>query len=94
VGPLFLGIYFYHKGIGSRENILDSFSVIKNPLIVIPITNQSLKVVANEKQGGSGRWQMIGIGLGLCGGDRCSFVFLFGRHLGLILFPFPLTPAE
>ncbi len=26
--------------------------------------NYPLKVVGNEKEGGSGRWQMIGIGLG------------------------------
>jgi hypothetical protein len=28
-------------------------------------TNFDLKVVGNEKEGGSGRWQTIGIGLGL-----------------------------
>ncbi len=27
-------------------------------------------------------------------GDRCSFLFLFGRLLGIILFPLPLTPAD
>ena len=27
-------------------------------------------------------------------GDRRSFLFLFGRHLGIILFPLPLTPAD
>jgi hypothetical protein len=33
----------------------------------------TLKVVGNEKEGGSGRWQMIGIGLGP---RRSRFVFL------------------
>jgi hypothetical protein len=27
-------------------------------------------------------------------GDQRSFLFLFGRHLGIILFPLPLTPAD
>ena len=27
-------------------------------------------------------------------GDRRSFLFLFGRHVGIILFPFPLTTAD
>ncbi len=27
-------------------------------------------------------------------GDRRSFLFLFGRHLGINLFPRPLTPAD
>jgi hypothetical protein len=27
-------------------------------------------------------------------GDRCPFVFKFGRHLVLNLFPLPLTPAH
>jgi hypothetical protein len=27
-------------------------------------------------------------------GDRCSFVSEIGRHLGIILFPVPLTPAD
>jgi hypothetical protein len=27
--------------------------------------NKKLKVVGNEKEGGSGKWQMIDIGLGL-----------------------------
>ena len=27
-------------------------------------------------------------------GDRRSFLFLFGRHLGIILFPLLLTPAD
>jgi hypothetical protein len=27
-------------------------------------------------------------------GDRRSFLFKFGRHLGIILFPLPLTPAD
>ncbi len=27
-------------------------------------------------------------------GDWSSFLFLFGRHLGIILFPLPLTPAD
>jgi hypothetical protein len=31
-----------------------------------------LKVVTNEKQGGSGRWEMIGIGIGPC--DRCPTI--------------------
>jgi hypothetical protein len=26
-------------------------------------------------------------------GDRRSFLFKFGRHLGINLFPLPLTPA-
>ncbi len=28
------------------------------------------------------------------GGERRSFLFLFGRHLGINLFPLPLTPAD
>jgi hypothetical protein len=27
-------------------------------------------------------------------GDQCHFVFKFGRHLVLNLFPLPLTPAQ
>jgi hypothetical protein len=27
-------------------------------------------------------------------GDRRSFLFLFGRHVGIILFPFPLTTPD
>ncbi len=27
-------------------------------------------------------------------GDRCSFVSEIGRHLGIIIFSFPLTPAD
>jgi hypothetical protein len=27
-------------------------------------------------------------------GDRCPFLFLFGCHLGFILFPFSVTPAQ
>jgi hypothetical protein len=27
-------------------------------------------------------------------GDRCPFLFLFGRHLGIVIFPFPLIPAQ
>jgi hypothetical protein len=27
-------------------------------------------------------------------GDRCSFVSDIGRHLGIILFPLLLTPAD
>ncbi len=53
----------------------------------------NLKVVANEKQGGSGRWQMLDIGLD-DRGDICPFLFLFGLHLEIILLPFPLTPAQ
>jgi hypothetical protein len=30
-----------------------------------PEPNTALKVVGNEKEGGSGKWQMIDIGLGL-----------------------------
>jgi hypothetical protein len=52
----------------------------------------ALKVVTNEKYVGLGSWQMIDIVSDR--GDRCPFLFLFGRHLGLILFPFPLTPAQ
>ncbi len=33
-------------------------------------------------------WQMID------SGDRCSFLVLFSRRLGIIIFPFPLTPAQ
>ena len=28
-----------------------------------------------------------------CGDQRC-FLFKFGRHLGINLFPLPLTPAD
>ncbi len=27
-------------------------------------------------------------------GDQRSFLFKFGGHLGIILFPLPLTPAD
>jgi hypothetical protein len=50
-----------------------------------------LKVVNDDKQGGPESWQMISV---LDYGDRCPFLFLFGRHFGLILFTFPLTPAQ
>ncbi len=42
----------------------------------------ALKVVGNEKEGGSGRWQMIGIGLGT---RRLRFVFLLIFLSSLIL---------
>ncbi len=50
------------------------------------------RFVTNEKQGGSGRWQVIDIGLNR--GDRCPLLFSFVLHLGIILFPFPLNPAQ
>ncbi len=46
-------------------------------------TSLPLKVGTNEKQGGQGSWTMIDIGPDC--GDRCPFLFLLGRHLGLIL---------
>jgi hypothetical protein len=44
-----------------------------------------------RNEGGSGSWQMIVVS---DPPDRCPFLFLFGRHLELILFPIPLTPAQ
>jgi hypothetical protein len=65
----------------------------KQPLLATKTKKKSLKVMTNEKQGRPGSWQMIDIGpIDL--GDRCPFLFLFGRHLGLIKFPFPLKPAQ
>ncbi len=49
------------------------------------------RFVTNEKQGGSGRWQVIDIGLEPW---WCSFLFLFGRILGISIFSFPLNPAQ
>jgi hypothetical protein len=43
--------------------------------------------VTNEKQAGLEGWQMTDI-LVPDRGDRCPFLILFGRHLGLILLPF------
>jgi hypothetical protein len=53
------------------------------------LTTNALKIVAYEKQRRSGMWQIIDIG-----GDGCTFLFLFGRHLGKIIFPFPISPAQ
>jgi hypothetical protein len=38
-----------------------------------PLKKLILKVVGNKKEGGSGRWQMIGISLDH--GDKCPFLF-------------------
>ncbi len=52
-----------------------------------------LKVVGNEKVGGSQRWHMIDIGLRTVVID-VRFYFYLAAILDLILFPFPLTPAQ
>ncbi len=52
-----------------------------------------LKVVGNEKLGGSGRWQMIDIGLGSWR-SMSVFLCILAAILDLILFPFLPTHAE
>jgi hypothetical protein len=47
-----------------------------------------LKVGTNEKYRGSGRFLAPIVVIDV------FFIFLFGRHLGIILFPLLLTPAD
>ncbi len=51
----------------------------------------ALKVVGNEEEGGSRRWQMIGIGLGL---RRSRFVCLLILLSSLILFISVSAPVK
>ncbi len=55
------------------------------------VYKKRLKVVGNEKEGGSGRWQMIGIGLGP---RRSRFVCLLILMSSLILCIYVSAPVK
>ncbi len=73
-------VFIYHSKYSCHKIIFIYFIITFAQLF-------ALKVVTNEKQGGLGRWQMIGTGLVLW---SCMFLFSLGRHLGKCVFPFPI----
>ncbi len=62
------------------------------PAKLFSLLHQSLKVVGNEKEGGSGNKLLLEYGFGL--GDRCLFNFLCGRRLFFEVFTFPVCTAQ
>ncbi len=74
---------------GHLCNVEDIYGLVMR--LIGFIQNCVLKVVSNEKEGGSRRWQMIGIGLRP---RRSRFVCLIMLLLSLIFIYFRFRPSK